>query len=636
MRKFKSRLWFYRVSAFVSGMSVMAIELAASRLLAPYFSSSLPVWAVIIGIIMAAMSLGNYRGGRLADRAAQAGSDAPLYTRMLIAAIWIAAIPLVGKYLILLVAAVAAVIAGNQVMIVGSLLACLLLFAAPMLLLGMVSPFLVRMATVQAEGAEAGGSASTGERADASVGAANGSSATALAAVTARPAAGAGAVTGSIYAWGTMGSILGTFFASFVTIPDAGVARTYLLFAAVLALLVLIRALTERTRFWPAAVATICCLALLAAPLGANYAFWENDVLYQGESSYNYLLVRQDTQTRYFSTNVLFGVQSMLPRAYLAGDRQASLSGEYYDGMIGACGLLKNFNPTKPIRMLMLGLGTGTCPTLLQQALPGSTCTGVEIDAKIVQVAHDYFALTPQDCHVVVGDGRSYLQQHKEKYDLILVDAYQDVAVPFQMATREFYALAASRLEPGGALACNVNMGTRNNGAVTGALISTMSSVFGQIYAAEVPGSSNTLLYAVPGGDLSRLQSSLQKCVAAREAAEQVSAVSGGSGAVSAAGAESQQGSAGTEGAAGASYSSLAATHLVVLQRCIQQVADNARPVTSSARVLTDDCAPVEILANKALGNLIAEERAQVQQEVKDNGGGLRGWWSYAKTLIGD
>ncbi|MCL2654335.1 MAG: fused MFS/spermidine synthase, partial [Coriobacteriia bacterium] len=431
----RRRLWFYRISAFISGMSVMAVELAASRLLAPYFSSSLPVWSVIIGLIMAAMAFGNYRGGRLADRAVAKGSDTLLYRRMLIAALWIAVIPLVGKYLIVAVAAVAAVVAGSQVIVVGSILACLLLFVAPMVLLGMVSPFLVRVASARTDDKITPGvilSSAEGSR-DSSP-------------------ENTGAVIGSIYAWGTLGSILGTFLASFVTIPDVGVARTYLLFAVALAVLVLIHALAVRGKWWPAAVALACCVALLAAPLGANYAFWESGILYQGESSYNYLQVSQDDSARYFSTNVLFGVQSLLPRQYLENRTIDQPTGEYYDGMIGACGLLANFKPGRPISALMLGLGTGTCPALLQQAAPGSTCTGVELDSKIVDVARDYFALTPADCQVVVGDGRSYIQQHSQRYDLIMVDAYQDVSVPFYMASREFYTLAASRLKPGGVL----------------------------------------------------------------------------------------------------------------------------------------------------------------------------------------
>ena len=90
--------WYLYLTEFFAGMSVMAVELGASRLLAPYFSSSQIVWTIIIGTIMIAMALGNLYGGRSADREPDPGK---LYGRILLAAVWIAAIPVVGKYVIL-------------------------------------------------------------------------------------------------------------------------------------------------------------------------------------------------------------------------------------------------------------------------------------------------------------------------------------------------------------------------------------------------------------------------------------------------------------------------------------------------------------------------------------------------------
>lgn len=93
----KNKLFLY-LTEFFAGMSVMAVELGASRLLAPYFSSSQIVWTIIIGTIMIAMALGNIYGGRSADKSPNPDR---LYTRILIAAIWIALIPVVGKYIVL-------------------------------------------------------------------------------------------------------------------------------------------------------------------------------------------------------------------------------------------------------------------------------------------------------------------------------------------------------------------------------------------------------------------------------------------------------------------------------------------------------------------------------------------------------
>ena len=93
----KNRYYLY-ITEFFAGMAVMAVELGASRLLAPYFSSSQIVWTIIIGTIMIAMALGNVAGGKWADKDAD---PSRLFRRILIAAVWIAFIPVLGKYIIL-------------------------------------------------------------------------------------------------------------------------------------------------------------------------------------------------------------------------------------------------------------------------------------------------------------------------------------------------------------------------------------------------------------------------------------------------------------------------------------------------------------------------------------------------------
>ena len=98
----KNKLYLY-LTEFFAGMSLMAVELGASRLMAPYFSSSQIVWTIIIGTIMIAMALGNLYGGRSADKDPNPDK---LYGRIIIAAVWIAMIPVLGKYIIMLVSGV--------------------------------------------------------------------------------------------------------------------------------------------------------------------------------------------------------------------------------------------------------------------------------------------------------------------------------------------------------------------------------------------------------------------------------------------------------------------------------------------------------------------------------------------------
>ena len=188
----KNKFYLY-LTEFFSGMSVMAVELGASRLLAPYFSSSQIVWTIIIGTIMIAMALGNLYGGHQADR--DPNPDR-LYRRILIAAVWIALIPVLGKYVIIGVSALLIFAVNQNLLIWAGLCSCLLIFVFPLFLLGPVTPSLAKYCMNNLED-------------------------------NAR-------IVGSLGAANTVGSIIGTFVPTFVTIPAVGTNLTFLIFAGVL------------------------------------------------------------------------------------------------------------------------------------------------------------------------------------------------------------------------------------------------------------------------------------------------------------------------------------------------------------------------------------------------------------------
>ena len=141
----------------------MAVELGASRLLAPYFSSSQIVWTIIIGTIMIAMALGNIYGGRSADKSPNPDR---LYTRILIAAIWIALIPVVGKYIVLGISALLIFTVSNHFLIIAAFAACMVIFVFPLFLLGTVTPSLVKYAvdSLDDNGKTVGNSTGSGNR----------------------------------------------------------------------------------------------------------------------------------------------------------------------------------------------------------------------------------------------------------------------------------------------------------------------------------------------------------------------------------------------------------------------------------------------------------------------------------------
>ena len=128
----KNRIYLY-LTEFFAGMSVMAVELGASRLMAPYFSSSQIVWTIIIGTIMIAMALGNIYGGRSADKNPNPDK---LYVRIMIAAIWIALIPVVGKYIILGISALLIFTVSSNFLIIAGFAACMVIFVFPLFFTG--------------------------------------------------------------------------------------------------------------------------------------------------------------------------------------------------------------------------------------------------------------------------------------------------------------------------------------------------------------------------------------------------------------------------------------------------------------------------------------------------------------------
>ena len=180
------------MTEFFAGMAVMAVELGASRLLAPYFSSSQIVWTIIIGTIMIAMALGNIYGGRSADKDPNPDK---LYKRLIIAAVWIAAIPVLGKYIILMVSGLMIVAVNNNFLIIAAFTSCMLIFVFPLFLLGTVTPSLVKYTVDNLEKN--------------------------------------GRVVGNLGAANTIGSIIGTFLPTFVTIPAVGTSMTFLIFSGI-------------------------------------------------------------------------------------------------------------------------------------------------------------------------------------------------------------------------------------------------------------------------------------------------------------------------------------------------------------------------------------------------------------------
>ncbi len=446
---------YLNLTEFFAGMSVMAVELGASRLLAPYFSSSQIVWTIIIGTIMIAMALGNIYGGRAADK--NPNPDR-LYGRIVIAAVWIAAIPVVGKYIILGISAILIFSVNTNFLIWAAFAACMVIFVFPLFLLGTVTPSLVKYTIDSLDDS--------------------------------------GKTVGTLNAFNTVGSIIGTFLPTFVTIPAVGTSVTFLIFAGILLLLALIYFISTRTKSKRAvaggAVFLFCCV------FGASdsFAFWEKNLLYEGESVYNYLQVKEDENKIILSTNVLFGVQSILKK-------DESLTGMYYDYALAAP-LMAGAAEKEETETLILGMGTGTYAAQCRRYFDGMKIEGVEIDEKITTLAKQYFEL-PEEVTVATYDGRAYLNAIDKKYDVIMVDAYQDITIPFQMSSLEFFTLVSEHLKEDGVMVVNMNMRGQSEGNINQYLSDTIAGVFPYVYTIDVQGSTNRELFAFNSTDALRM-----------------------------------------------------------------------------------------------------------------------------------
>ena len=402
-----------------AGAGSTATEIGASRLLAPYFGSSTVVWANVIGLVLAALSVGYWLGGRIADRYPR---PRVLGALVVAAGALVAVVPWAARPLLdITVRGLDQVSAGA---VVGSFVSSLLLFAPPVVLLGTVAPFAIRLAVQDVEQA--------------------------------------GTVAGRLYALSTLGSIAGVFVPALVTIPLVGTERTLVGTAAVVALG---GALQLRAR-WLAAPVVLA--AVLAVPPGEVKA--TPGLLYEGESQYQFIQVVQNGPERDLYLNEgIVKHSEWRPGTVLTGDE--------WDMFLAVPPLLG-----RPVRRVaILGNAAGTTARAYGVFYPGARIDGVEIDPAVTAAARRYMGLgSIRQLHAITADARPFLRRTHERYDLIVVDAYRQPYVPFYLATEQFFRLARSRLAPGGILALNVATVPGDHRLADG-IAGTLRTVFPQV-----------------------------------------------------------------------------------------------------------------------------------------------------------
>jgi spermidine synthase len=454
---------------FVVGTGSLGAEIAAVRLLAPYFGASTVVWANTIGVVLVALSFGYWLGGRWADRNPTMRG---LCLTALAAATLLALVPFAADPLLdVAVDALDEISAGA---FFGSLVAVLVLVAIPVMLLGAVSPWALRLAV---------------ERVD-----------------------HAGQVAGRLYALSTAGSLFGTLVSALLLIPLVGTRRTFLLFALAIAI-VAVWGLRPVRRY---VLAPVAILVLLALPVGTLKASDDGDVIYETETEYQYArVVERDDGSRALELNEGQAQHSI----YEPG---GVLTGDVWDGH-----LVLPFAALDrpPERVAILGNAAGTTSRAYEELFPATRVDGVEIDGELSEIGRRYFDMNNPNLHLYHEDARPFLRRIDADYDVISVDAYRQPYIPFYLATEEFFELCRDRLADGGVVIVNAGH-PEGQDDLEKVLSATMAEVFPTVLrdpiedtntllvASEAPLSAETLRRAVP--DLPRAIRGLALAEAAR------------------------------------------------------------------------------------------------------------------------
>jgi spermidine synthase len=429
------KIYIYILS-FFSGMSIMAVELSASRLMAPYFGTSTFVWTNIIGVIMIALAIGYILGGRLADKNTNLRT---LLKLIIFACLALFLVPFFTPVLVKnLTSSFFLFSSATFVIFFGSLASIAILFFLPILLLGIVSPFLIKLLSVAQE--DVGQSA------------------------------------GTIFGISTIGSILGTFLPILVFIPTMGTARTIIFFSSLLFIVAL-------CGFFQGKYFVLMPIIILPWIYNLPEIKQVEGKIYETESSYQFIQVVDEGKSRLLQYNDGLGIQTVY-------NKESILTGRYYDYY----SLLPYLTNKKEKSILIIGLAGGTIAKQLKYFFPDAQIDGVEIDQKVIDASRKFFDLK-NEADIYNQDGRIYLAQNKKKYDIIIIDAYSNqLYIPFHLATKEFFEEVLAHLSEEGMVAMNVNAASDNSKLLRN-ITNTLNLVFNNTYTLKSdPNSMNYLV----------------------------------------------------------------------------------------------------------------------------------------------
>ena len=415
----------HNVVVFISGAVLMALEIVGSRVLAPYFGSSIFVWGSLISVVMTALSIGYYWGGWLSARE-------PSYAKLLILLV----IP--GVVIFFLPFVYPAINEWIAVMNLGvrlsPLVACSALFLLPGIFIGTISPYVIRLAATQLNTV--------------------------------------GSTAGTLYAVSTCGSIAGTLLTAFYLIPVLGVSNIIHALGITLVCLSLVVVPLIRLKRVSVTRAVAAVSVLFGwVNLGWTPIAWAKTLM-QKDTFYHRIRIEEDDEARYmyFDRTLQSAMTLKDPTALrLIYSRYTSLGFTFR---------------ADAKKMLLIGLGGGSIPKKLNKEFPNMEIDAVEIDPEVIKLAKDHFNIKEgKQLRLHAQDGRLFLTRTQTQYDIIMLDAYFTDAMPFHLATKQFFELAQKKLTPNGIIVANlISAVTGPSGKIARAFARTLRQVYPQTY----------------------------------------------------------------------------------------------------------------------------------------------------------
>ena len=439
--------YYLHITVFFSGMTALAVELTASRLLGNVYGSSNLVWASIIGLILIYLTVGYWLGGKIADKYP---NHSYFYRILMWGSLTVGLVPMVSRPILRITAN--AFDQFQMPILAGAFVTVMILFVIPVTLLGMISPFALKLSLDNPQDV--------------------------------------GKTAGRLSAISTLGAFIGTFLPVLVLVPLIGTYRTFLFFSSLLMVIASIG-------FWVyvdgkswvlhAWMPLVLILLWLFGARGADKA--TENLIFEGESSYNYIQVVEEKEFRYLRLNEGQGMHSVYHPTQLNyyGPWSQVLVAPYFNAPPQGLDSIEN--------MAIVGLAAGTTARQAQTVFGDIKIDGFEIDPLIVEVGREFFDMNQPDLTVYVQDGRWGLHRMHDTYDVISVDAYRPPYIPWHMTTLEFFEIVHQRLYEDGVLVINIGRSPLDRTLIDD-LATTIRQVFPTVFVMDIPDSFNTILFA--------------------------------------------------------------------------------------------------------------------------------------------